>query len=63
LLTVYGLFVPPIGVSTSGVSAFIPVHLHREKSNALMFLDHTAQADLSHAAVTDAEFLTIPHIL
>lgn len=62
LLTGYSLFVPPIGVSSSGVSTFVPVHLHREISNALMLSDRAAQADLCHVAVTDTELLTTPHI-
>lgn len=62
LLAVYSLFMPPIGVSGSGANTFVPVHLHREISNASMLPDRTAQAGFCHAAVTDAELLTIPQI-
>lgn len=53
---------PPIGASSSGVNAFVPVRLQREILNASMLSDRIAQADLCHAALTDAELLTIPHI-
>lgn len=55
-------FLPPVGVSSSDVRTFAPVHQHREIVNASMLSDCIAQADLCHAAVTDAELLTIPHI-
>ena len=62
LLTVYSLFVPPIGVSSSGVSTFVLGHIRREIPNASMLSDRIARADFCHASVTDAELLTIPHI-
>lgn len=56
------LFVPSVGGSSSDVRTFVPVQLHRERVNASMLSGCIAQADLCHAAVTDVEFLTIPHI-